>query len=112
MSGELSEAPVARRENAAHPQPQIPGEIEQRHPGEKGQLFTDRNFGIDEGAGDFEVLVHRMARPTPSGASPRAASDSAVSYPRPPRICIASSTNLQALTVFHSLAAAASSRMS
>ena len=58
------------------------------------------------------MRASRMARSTPTGDSPRAASEASFSYPRPPRICMVSSTIRHAFTVFHSLAAAASRRMS
>ena len=44
--------------------------------------------------------------------SPRAASDSAVSKPRPPRICTSSSAMSQAISLAQSFASAASIRMS
>ncbi|COW52138.1 Uncharacterised protein [Mycobacterium tuberculosis] len=49
---------------------------------------------------------------TGTARSPRAARDSAVSYPRPPRICSNSSPTRQAISLDHNLASAASIRMS
>ena len=54
----------------------------------------------------------RIARSTGIGSSPRRASDSAISYPRPPRICSVSSMILQPASVLYIFAIAASSRMS
>ncbi|PYO94312.1 MAG: hypothetical protein DMD62_06265 [Gemmatimonadetes bacterium] len=54
----------------------------------------------------------RMMRSTGTGASPRARRESAVSYPRPPRICRVSSMICQPASELYSLAMAASSRMS
>ncbi len=54
----------------------------------------------------------RSMRSTPVAGSPRAASERSVSKPRPPRTWRAASTCSQPRLVFHSLAAAASRRMS
>ena len=53
-----------------------------------------------------------MMRSTGTGVSPRARSESAVSYPRPPRICTVSSMMRQPASELYSLAIAASRRMS
>src|SRR6476620_10744785 len=58
------------------------------------------------------MRASRIARSTGMPASPRPRSESAVSYPRPPRICSVSSTIRQPISVFHIFAMAASSRMS
>ena len=62
-----------------------------------------------------KIRLIRMSRSTCSAAtarSPRAASDAAVSNPRPPRICTSSSAICHAISEAHILASAASMRMS
>ncbi len=62
-----------------------------------------------------KIRLIRMSRSICSagtGFSPRAASDAAVSYPRPPRIWIISSTTFQAISEVYSFASAPSIRMS
>ena len=58
------------------------------------------------------MRLSRIARSMGNGFSPRARSESAVSYPRPPRICSASSTLRHASSVLNIFAIAASRRMS
>ena len=58
------------------------------------------------------MRISRSLRAAVTGTSPRALSESAVSYPRPPRTWIESSIRLHPTSVLNSFEMAASSRMS